>query len=175
MSFRRSLAVTGAVLTAAAALLTLPSSTAGADPGQHDRAETRGLVAHIRKATAQYRDLAVARDAGYHPVGHCVASPEGGMGVHYLKQEYAAPGPVDPAKPALLLYAPDRNGTPQLVAVEYFQPDVGQIRPTLDGEPFDGPMPGHEPGMPAHFDLHVWTEVANPDGVFTSWNPKVEC
>jgi hypothetical protein len=26
-----------------------------------------------------------------------------------------------------------------------------------------------------HYDLHVWTEVANPAGVFAPFNPKVAC
>lgn len=43
------------------------------------------------------------------------------------------------------------------------------------GQPFDGPMPGHEPGMPVHYDLHVWVGRANPAGVFSPWNPKVSC
>ena len=29
--------------------------------------------------------------------------------------------------------------------------------------------------MPWHVDLHVWTHVANPAGVFASWNPNVTC
>jgi hypothetical protein len=36
-------------------------------------------------------------------------------------------------------------------------------------------MLGHEPGMPVHYDLHVWLYQANPDGVFASWNPSVSC
>jgi len=48
-------------------------------------------------------------------------------------------------------------------------------RPVLLGQPFDGPMPGHGPGMPVHYDLHVWTHKANPAGVFAPWNPKVSC
>ncbi len=169
------------VLTAALALggaatvLLVPGGSAGADPGRHDRADVRGVVAQVRQAIAPYRDVDVALAAGYVPVSPCETSPEGGMGVHYLNPALAAPGPVDPAKPAVLLYGPDKDGEPQLLGAEYFQPAVGQPTPTLAGEPFDGPMPGHSPGMPEHFDLHVWTEVANPAGVFAQWNPRVTC
>jgi hypothetical protein len=45
----------------------------------------------------------------------------------------------------------------------------------LLGQPFDGPMPGHGPDMPIHYDLHVWTHKANPAGVFAPFNPKVSC
>ena len=62
-----------------------------------------------------------------------------------------------------------------LLGAEYMVPDVGQPRPEIAGESFDGPMPGHAPGMPVHYDLHIWTHVANPAGVFAPWNPLVDC
>jgi hypothetical protein len=48
-------------------------------------------------------------------------------------------------------------------------------RPSLWGRPFDGPMTGHDPGMPVHYDLHVWLYDSNPAGVFAPWNPSVSC
>ena len=36
-------------------------------------------------------------------------------------------------------------------------------------------MTGHSPGMPVHYDLHVWLFDSNPDGVFAPWNPSVSC
>ena len=163
------------VLAGLGTALLVPATSAGADPGRHDRADSRGTVAQVRQAIAPFRDVDAAVAAGYLPVGGCESSPEGGMGVHYLNPAHGAPGPVDPAKPAILLYAPDDDGRLQLLGAEYWQPAVGQPTPTLAGEPFDGPMPGHGPGMPVHYDLHVWTEVANPSGVFAPWNPKVVC
>ncbi len=47
--------------------------------------------------------------------------------------------------------------------------------PTVFGQTFDGPMPGHQPGMPWHFDKHVWVWRHNPDGLFSEWNPRVSC
>jgi hypothetical protein len=171
----RQLVTAALVLTGAAAALLVPTGTAGADPGRHDRADSRGVVAQVRQAIAPYRDVAVATAAGYRPVSPCETSAQGGMGIHFMHPDRGAPGPVDPARPAVLLYAPGPDGQLRLLGAEFWQPAVGQPAPTLGGEPFDGPMAGHAPGMPVHYDLHVWTEVANPAGVFAPWNPKVTC
>lgn len=32
-------------------------------------------------------------------------------------------------------------------------------------------MLGPAPGMPIHYDLHVWVAERNPAGAFTKWNP----
>ena len=34
-------------------------------------------------------------------------------------------------------------------------------------------MLGHAPGMPIHYDLHVWLQKRNPSGMFAQWNPEV--
>lgn len=104
------------------------------------------------------------------------------MGYHYVNPELAGDSTVDPLKPEILLYAPGDNGKPKLIGVEYFVADADQNlatdddRPsTLGGVPLDGPMPGHEEGMPVHYDLHVWLFEKNPDGMFAPFNPKVGC
>ncbi|GGC18339.1 hypothetical protein [Cellulomonas carbonis] len=182
----RTTRTTAAAVAVAAAALLAPAAAASAHDGHdhddapasatHSRAAVGGLVAEVRRATAQYRDVQVALDAGYVPVSGCETSPDGGMGIHYLNPGLVAPGaPVDPATPQILLYGPDAEGGLRLLGVEYWQPAVGQPTPVLGGRPFDGPMPGHSPDMPVHYDLHVWTEVANPDGVFAAWNPHVTC
>jgi hypothetical protein len=88
---------------------------------------------------------------------------------------------LDIAEPEILLYATDGQGRLGLVSVEYFKPDAdGDLgtsgdKPSLFGQPFDGPMPGHAPGMPVHYDLHVWLWQNNPSGMFAQWNPTVTC
>ena len=83
-------------------------------------------------------------------------------------------------KPEAVLYEPTGKGR-KLVAIEYVVPDRDQDlstdgdRPSLFGDAFDGPMPGHTPGMPVHYDLHVWAWEANPNGTFAQWNPNVHC
>ena len=47
--------------------------------------------------------------------------------------------------------------------------------PSLFDLPFDGPMLGHDAGMPIHYDLHVWLYRHNPAGLFAMWNPRVHC
>ena len=171
---RLTLAASMATTVAAGAFLAAPG--ARAEAGRHDRADSGGTVAVVRSAIAQYQDPAAAEAAGYVLVSDCETSAAGGMGFHYLNPALIDPSrPVDPTRPTVLLYGPDGDGGLELLGAEFLQPDVGQPRPTLAGEPFDGPMPGHSPGMPVHYDLHVWTEVANPAGVFAPWNPKVTC
>jgi hypothetical protein len=115
----------------------------------------------------------VARAAGYVATGECVEDPKyGGMGIHYASQELIADGELDVTKPEILVYQPTPGGRLRLGAIEYFQVDGDQDlatdddRPELFGMPFDGPMLGHEPGMPVHYDLHVWLYRHNPAGLF---------
>lgn len=165
----------GTALLALAAAATFGASGAQADPGAHDQRSTRGLVASIRQAIEPYQDVNAATADGYIRVSDCQESQAGGMGYHYLNPEVAASGVIDPAKPTILLYGPGSYGGLKLLGAEWWQPEMGQPRPYLAGEPFDGPMPGHDEHMPTHYDLHVWTHVANPAGVFAPWNPRVSC
>ena len=136
----------------------------------------------ITEATAAYRDSAAAIAAGYLPTDVCVELPGvGGMGYHYVHPQHIGDTNIDPTMPEVLVYAPDRNGRPRLAAIEYLRADAdGDVatdedRPTLFGEPFEGPMEGHEPGMPVHYDLHAWVWKNNPAGELAAWNPAVDC
>jgi len=169
----------------------LSGSTLAAPSGGDVRA---GLVA-IRQATQRYHDVNRALADGYVPVSECVAAPGlGAMGIHYLNPAFAADLAVNLLTPEVLLYAPSSDG-PRLVAVEYFvaalantgaapAPWFGAEAPTLGffnsapsllGHTFNGPMAGHDPNMPWHYDLHVWVWQANPAGTFNQFNPKVSC
>jgi hypothetical protein len=140
--------------------------------------EPAGL-ASIRSATAKYHDVNVALADGYIPVSPCEASPAGTMGIHYLNPGLVG-GPIDRLHPQILLYLPTADGL-ELVGVEYFRPDADQNlstssdRPSLLGQPFNGPMVGHNPQMPIHYDLHVWLWKHNPAGMFAIWNPALSC
>jgi hypothetical protein len=133
-------------------------------------------LAAARAATAKYHLESRALADGYVPVSPCVAVPGlGAMGIHYANFSLMD-GRVDPARPELLLYLPDQNGRRQLVGVEYFVPAAAvTTAPTLFGKTFDGPMPGHGPGEPVHYDLHVWLWSHNPAGMFAQFNPKLTC
>ncbi len=147
----------------------------------------RNPLARARIATAKYHDVRRAERDGFVPVSPCVESPEGAMGIHYLKPD-RLDLVLNETEPELLLYLPTDEGL-RLVAVEYmvpiFQdgvPYTGEAppanpgtAPVLFGQTFQGPMPGHGPGEPWHYDLHVWIWSRNPAGTFAVWNPALSC
>ncbi len=149
--------------------LLVPTAIAGAAPVT-DPAVLQQLAA-VRRATAKYHNVAAALADGYVADPHCVP----GMGHHYINFALLGDGQVDPLTPEVLTYAPAPNGGLKLVGVEYLVFDMGQEHPMLFGRKFDGPMPGHAPGMPVHYDLHVAVWQHNPDGMFATFNPTVTC
>lgn len=149
----------------------------------------------VKKATKQYRSVENAAPAGYVQMSPCEKTPAGGMGHHYVNGALMTDLATDPLRPEILLYAPNKKGKLRLVGVEYWvialantptgpapwfgpaPPPAGFFNPapTLFGRTFDGPMEGHAPGMPWHYDLHAWIWKRNPTGVFAMWNPRVRC
>lgn len=162
-------------LLAAAGLL---MATAGAVAAGDGRLSPE--LQAVRAAVARYHSVDQAIAAGYFAASPCEQSPTGAMGIHFINPALFGPG-NDPANPEILLYLPGADGSLKLVAVEYFQADADQDlatdddRPSIFGQPFDGPMLGHGPGMPIHYDLHVWVAESNPAGVFAQWNPALTC
>jgi hypothetical protein len=129
-----------------------------------------------------FRDIEAARAAGYEKASECEDDPKyGAMGIHYAHKGLIDDGKLDVTKPEILVYQPTRGGKLRLGAIEYFQVDRDQDlatnddQPSLFGMPFDGPMLGHNPQMPIHYDLHVWLYRHNPAGKFAMWNPDVRC
>ena len=135
----------------------------------------------VRAASARYHSVEQATRDGYVQASPCESSPAGAMGQHWVNFALMADPAIDPLRPEVLLYLPDANGNLKLVAVEYLKFDAdGSLltdddRPFFFGQPFDGPMPGHNPGMPVHYDLHVWVAEHNPNGVYAQWNPALRC
>ena len=177
------------------------AATAGTqNPVQGDPALGPQLAA-VRDATAQFHDVSAGIAAGYlNPAGGgCDHIASGTMGVHSGNPALLASQALDPLQPEVLLYLPKPEGGFRLVAVEYVQfvllrnPATNQVAPwtspspwpssyqvvtptpELFGQTFNGPMPGHFPGMPWHWDLHVWVWANNPTGMFESWNPAISC
>lgn len=158
-----------------------------------DRFSPAGIARQLAKTKAaldKYQSVDAAKAAGYAPSGPCAfalpgageeSSHAGAMGVHFTNEALLKPGPMDPTKPPVLVYEPTAGGGFRLVAAEYFKPDADQNvktdedRPSLFGRAFDGPMLGHSPTMPIHYDLHVWLWKHNPSGLFAPWNPDVSC
>jgi hypothetical protein len=184
---RRSLLTAIALALGAIAWLSTHPATSFGHPGHHEvqapsSSDQAADLRRTRAATRKFRNIAVARAAGYAATGECAQDPKyGGMGIHYANPDLVADGKLDVTKPEILVYQPLPSGKLRLGAVEYFRPDADQDlatdtdRPSLFGLPFDGPMLGHEPGMPIHYDLHVWLYRHNPAGLFAMWNPRVHC
>jgi hypothetical protein len=150
----------------------------------------------VKAASARFHSFEQAEAAGYTIENEpCVESPDGAMGIHAVNRQAASDQSVDPEHPEIMLYEPQNDGSLKLVGVEYFQvalvstsdgpapwfgsepPQQGFLTPTPSvlGESFNGPMPGHNPLMPWHYDLHVWLWRDNPSGTFAPWNPAVSC
>lgn len=148
----------------------------------------------VRAAVSSYHSYDEAQAAGY-SIGDepCVSSPAGTMGIHAVNPAFL--GSIDPLRPPTLLYVPRADGSLRLVGVEYFQaalantangpvpwfaatpPPLGffNAAPSIFGQTFNGPMPGHNPSMPWHYDLHVWVIENNPAGAFAQFNPAISC
>ena len=179
---RRSLRI--ALIVAAATLASsVPASAAG------------GWQA-VRAASARYHSLVQASNAGYSLAGEpCVAEAPGTMGIHAVNMGLAGDLDIDPLRPEIMLYLPTDDGDYELVAVEYWSialanspngpvpwfdaspPPSGFFNPapTVLGQTLDGPMPGHNPSMPWHYDLHAWLWADNPAGTFAPFNPSLSC
>lgn len=166
------------VLTLGVACLASFALLAPSASGAQDQ-QVRRDVAAARAATAAYHHEPFAVTAGYQRTDECVRSPEGAMGYHYVNPVLFGQQ-LDVRRPQAVLYVPSGFGR-RLVAVEYVAIDRDQNlstdgdRPTLFGRPFAGPMPGHGPGMPIHYDLHAWIWAHNPNGMFAEWNPRLTC
>jgi hypothetical protein len=130
------------------------------------------FLKQVRRETSRFHSTEQAIRAGYVPTDHCVASPAGGMGMHWGNRGLIDPV-FDPMRPEVVLYEPRPNGQPKLVAVEYVVIDVGQPHPEFDGHPFD--IGGSPVVNGPHWTLHVWLHQDNPNGIYTPFNPTVTC
>jgi hypothetical protein len=163
-------------------------------PGPVTPAQVRLLdrqLAAAKRATAKYRDIDAARADGYFQVTQFIP----GLGLH-LVNLHVSNRTFDPAHPQLLLYWPRPSGKMALAGVAY------QFAHTNDTPPagFAGDsdvwhfhtdlcfLPGGSVTISSadgcklahgYFQaqtawlLHAWIWRANPNGVFTEYNPAV--
>lgn len=130
-----------------------------------------------RVAFEKLRTIELAQAAGYVEASPCIP----GEGAHYIKPALAQDAVLDPSQPELLMFALGPEQKLELVGLEYWRADsdgdksTASDRPSLFGHAFDGPMDGHAPGMPVHYDMHVWLGRTNPSGLFTVPNPNIGC
>jgi hypothetical protein len=159
----------------------------------------------LRTQMEKYQDVEVALAEGYFtPDNHCVYAegeglpPElGAMGIHYIHPELLQITGTDPrvdgvgthtdwARPAILIYEPQADGSLALVAVEnlVFEAawkETGKEAPVLNGRRWDQMAddpntPGDEAhGFTPHMDQHVWLFRENPAGILMPFNADVTC
>jgi hypothetical protein len=169
------------LLGSAAAAVVLITGTMSAAQA-HDRS---GLGT-VRAATAAFHNIAVAEQHGYGLLADangiaCIDMPGmGGMGVHWAKPDLVADGQIRAREPEALVYAPDRDGTLVLAAVEYvvLRADwdgTHRRPPALFGRSFDVTAAPNRFGLPAYYSLHAWVWKPNPAGRFAMYNPRVTC
>lgn len=128
----------------------------------------------------------------------------GAMGLHYVRRDMLGlpPKPPPPGsprvsgtgthtdfrKPAMLVYEPQPDGSLVLVAVENlvfasaWHEGLGNKEPpSFHGRPYelleDKPETKVDEahGWQPHYERHVWLFRDNPNGVYSSFNPKVTC
>lgn len=90
-------------------------------------------------------------------------------------------GKLDPERPEALIYTHPKSGESKLAAAVWMVTAApGVERPTLFGQPFDGPVEVDGANPLQHVNLHVyelfvWLWMENPAGLFHHSNPDLPC
>ena len=172
---RFTLSIAGAL--GAAILLVTPMKAAD----QHDHAAPTGLVKKVREITEQYKDVAVAKSAGYALAFGCVSGPEtGAMGLHYVNMPLVTDGEIDVNRPEIILYEPAGNDQVRLVGADYLVladawDKTHPSAPELMGQKFQQFEAPNRFGLPRFYTLHVWAWKTNPTGSFVNWHSNISC
>ena len=163
-------------------------------------AEVNQQLAQVRRATAKYHDVNVALEDGFAAfgTGACIEDADGTEGIVYSNRARVLQQGVILEEPELLFYVPSGDDNLRLVAVAYFNRvlfiDTRGIIPgmfpsrmnplppyfqevsgtfTLFNQPPDGPIIA--PGLPWFYGLHAWVWSPNPNGMFATRNPRLNC
>ena len=176
-----AIVVSAAAVAIAAPLTLISLASAGAE---------RSLTGDAKRATARFRDLDTAKQAGYNALVvdvnglSCIDNPPlGGMGLLYAKPGLLWDGgAIDAAEPEALVYAPDAVGHAKLAALEYivYANDWEKLGHPADDPPMLFGRRYRLTAAPNRFAvafwaLHVWIWQPNPAGTFQPWNPTVHC
>jgi hypothetical protein len=131
--------------------------------------ETGSIIATLRRVTARYHDLEVAKNDGFVLLHECETRPaEGPVGIVYVNFARLLDGNINPELPDALIYEPGPHGL-KLAGVEFAVPNTGQPAPQFLGTTFQRE---DEFGV---YALHAWVWRNNPSGMFAETNPKVSC
>jgi hypothetical protein len=173
-------ALTASGATSAPAMHMAPSAA------QHTARHNHGIAA-VRHATAPFKNLQRAENAGYELLTDakgiaCIDMPKmGGMGVHFANGALVGKAAEHIRKPEALVYRLDKTGMLRLAAVEYvvlvksWHATHPHTRPELFGHKFMLTKAGNRYGLPAFYSLHAWAWFHNPAGRFAPFNPRVKC
>lgn len=152
----------------------------------HDQRTSR-LIRQIRTATDDFHNIATAEKSGYKAFSDlngisCIDDPDmGAMGVHFVNGDLVGDPTIDAKTPEALVYAPDRDGTLRLAALEYIVPKVAwdathaRAPELFHGVPFSVTTAPNRYGLPTFYSQHVWAWKANAAGLLAMWNPAVHC
>ncbi|QJR37836.1 hypothetical protein [Gemmatimonas groenlandica] len=143
--------------------------------------EQKQGIALARNGTARFHNFKAAEDAGYSiqfPAGCAVDASsgpddpsEGAQAYHYMNKALVDDGVIDLEHPELLMYEPQKNGSLQLVGVDYVVPRTfPKPAPLLGMEFVEVNVQGAEV-----WALHIWAWRPNSNGTFYPWNPAVSC
>lgn len=150
------------------------------DMSKHGPDAPSPVVAQVRAATEQYRDIQRALDAGYVQFLGCVSGPqEGAMGVHFVNPALVNDGVLDLDRPELLIYE-FKKGVARLVGMEYVMPAAAWDKdhkgaPVLGGQLMHYAGSPNRYGLDPFYELHIWAWRDNPNGTFVDWNTRVSC
>jgi hypothetical protein len=135
--------------------------------------EIEAQLAAAREAVAAFADRAHAEAAGYtQQLTECVASEQGGQGLHFGKPELIADGAqLDALQPEALMYEPQPDGSLRFVGFAYVIPRADWTAP--EPPTFLGQQMTANEQLDV-WALHVWV-ADNPNGAFADWNPSVSC
>ncbi len=126
-------------------------------------------VNQLKAATEKYVDFNVAVTEGFIDVSGYVPN----MGHHFLNPAYSD-GVFELEKPEVILYLPDDNDVMQMVAVEYSIIPDDPENPGTPPEGLTGDLDEwHFNEEIGQWQLHVWTKLENPDGIFAPFNPDI--
>lgn len=144
--------------------------------GDNDELSDKVLaqLGHLRLATVAFHNYDVAMAAGWDTrLSECVEGPAGGMGYHYGNPDQIDnEGQLSLLRPEVLLFEPMEDGSMEFVAVEWMLDPVYW--------PYEEPPRFLEQDMVFNdylglWTLHVWIAKENPEGIFTDYNPEVDC
>ena len=141
------------------------------------------LLQAVRESTARFKDVSAAEAEGYSLLFGCVTGPDSGaMGLHYVNLSLVGGGVVDAARPQIVIYEPQPDGSKKLIGADFLviadqwdKAHPGQGAPQLMGQLFHYFEAPNRFGLPAFYTLHVWAWKQNPNGAFVNWHPNVSC